>query len=165
MKIVVLGSNGMLGRYIVQYLKSQNKEVIPLTRKDFDVVEAKEGFSNGILSPGDVVINCAGIIKSQVEKYGAAHTIRVNSVFPYILEEECRRLSLIGIHVSTDCVFDGVTGILDSGYTELSPHTAKDVYGKSKSLGEPPGLTVIRTSIIGEEVNQGRSLIEWAKSQ
>jgi dTDP-4-dehydrorhamnose reductase len=35
----------------------------------------------------------------------------------------------------------------------------------SKALGEPKNCTVIRTSIIGEEVNQGRSLIEWIKSE
>jgi dTDP-4-dehydrorhamnose reductase len=32
-------------------------------------------------------------------------------------------------------------------------------------MGEPNNCTVIRTSIIGEEVNQGRSLIEWIKSE
>ena len=35
----------------------------------------------------------------------------------------------------------------------------------TKSLGEPENCMVIRTSIIGEEVGQTRSLIEWVKSQ
>ena len=38
------------------------------------------------------------------------------------------------------------------------------MYGKSKSLGEPENCTVVRTSIIGEEVSNGRSLLEWVKS-
>ncbi len=35
MKVVVLGSSGMLGRYVTKYL-SANYEVVPITRKDFD---------------------------------------------------------------------------------------------------------------------------------
>ncbi|MFW6243405.1 MAG: LAGLIDADG family homing endonuclease, partial [bacterium] len=59
-----------------------------------------------------------------------------------------------------NCVFDGLLG----RYTEESLHNATDVYGKSKSLGEPKNATVIRTSIIGEEIGQNRSLVEWIKS-
>ena len=35
----------------------------------------------------------------------------------------------------------------------------------SKAIGEPSNCTVIRTSIIGEEVSNGRSLVEWVKSE
>ena len=38
------------------------------------------------------------------------------------------------------------------------------MYGMSKALGEAPNCTIIRTSIIGEEVGQKRSLVEWVKS-
>ena len=34
----------------------------------------------------------------------------------------------------------------------------------SKAMGEPTNCTVLRTSIIGEEIGQGRSLVEWVKS-
>ena len=34
--------------------------------------------------------------------------------------------------IATDCVFDGEKG----NYSELDSHNARDVYGKSKSLGE-----------------------------
>lgn len=166
-KIIVLGSSGMLGKYVVKHLKSVGKEVISVTRKDFDVANVSPGFLDGdnfILNPGDVVVNCAGIIKPQVALYGEAHCIKVNSIFPYLLEKECKKLGLHAIHISTDCVYNG-TNAPTTGYTEMSPHNAEDVYGKSKSLGEAPKLTTIRTSIIGEEVGQARSLIEWVKSK
>ena len=65
------------------------------------------------------------------------------------------------IHITTDCVYSGK----DGSYTEGSLHDCTDVYGKTKSLGEPPNCSVIRTSIIGEEFGTSRSLIEWVKSQ
>ena len=64
------------------------------------------------------------------------------------------------IHVTTDCVFSGSTGL----YLENHPHDCIDDYGKSKSLGEPKDITVIRTSIIGEELSNKKSLLEWVRS-
>ena len=68
------------------------------------------------------------------------------------------------IHFSTDCVFDGSKG---SVYLEEDPPTATDVYGLSKYLGEvreAPGLT-LRTSIIGHELRNWKSLLEWFLAQ
>lgn len=59
-----------------------------------------------------------------------------------------------------NCVYNGLEG----AYNETSEHNATDLYGITKSLGEPKDATIIRTSIIGEEVNQHRSLLEWVKS-
>ena len=64
------------------------------------------------------------------------------------------------IHITTDCVFTGLTGF----YTETSTHDSLDIYGKTKSLGEPEKATVIRTSIIGEELYNKKSLLEWVKT-
>jgi dTDP-4-dehydrorhamnose reductase len=64
------------------------------------------------------------------------------------------------IHITTDCVFSGKEG----GYDEKSPHDCLDDYGKSKSIGENQDNTNIRTSIIGEELSNKKSLIEWVKS-
>jgi dTDP-4-dehydrorhamnose reductase len=164
-QIVVLGSNGMLGSYLVKYFKRKNERVIPLTRKEVDVANVELGFlskTNISLNPNDVIINCAGIIKSRVDNHNVAHTIKVNSIFPHILNQECKNLGIQPIHISTDCVYNGYS-LLNS--IESTPHDAEDLYGKSKSLGEVPGMTTIRTSIIGEELGQSRSLIEWVKSQ
>ena len=69
----------------------------------------------------------------------------------------------IMIHISSDCVFSGKTG----NYTVDSITDATDLYGITKSLGEIAyqSALVLRTSIIGEEVNNKYSLLEWAKSQ
>lgn len=154
MKIFIFGSSGMLGVYLNEYLK-QWYEIIPITRqeidlnKDFSKITEKYNFSES-----DVIINAAGIIKQR--DYSAEELIRVNSLFPHFLSTlDCKV-----IHITTDCVFSGK----DGEYDEDSFHDCLDDYGKSKSLGEPKNICVIRTSIIGEELYNKKSLIEWVKS-
>jgi dTDP-4-dehydrorhamnose reductase/CRISPR/Cas system CMR-associated protein Cmr5 small subunit len=83
------------------------------------------------------------------------------SGYVYNLEVEDDHSYLINGGLSAhNCVYDGKSG----SYDENSKHNADDLYGKSKSLGEPIEATIIRTSIIGEEVNNKKSLLEWVKS-
>lgn len=164
MKVFVLGSNGMLGRYISAYFKSKGFEVVGITRKELDVLYLREEELRAKLfflklREGDIVINCIGMIK-QRKGINDMEFIYINSMFPRILANVCENEKVNMIHPTTDCVFDGLKG----AYTETDLHNAVDVYGKSKSLGEPENATVIRTSIIGEEVGQARSLVEWVKS-
>ena len=110
----------------------------------------------------DYIINCVGVIKPFVKeddphKY---KTIYVNSVFPHYLSSYAKEVGIKMIHISTDCVFSGTKG----NYVEEDPHDALDLYGKSKSMGEPVNCMVLRTSIIGEETHKNASLIEWVKS-
>jgi len=67
MKVFLFGANGMLGNYVKSYLTQNNIQVIPLTRKDFDLEELsvlslkKFLEEKGILAE-DVIVNCAGVI-------------------------------------------------------------------------------------------------------
>jgi dTDP-4-dehydrorhamnose reductase len=165
MKIFVLGSTGMLGRYVSSYLGKKYK-VINLSRQDVDVADVTEydlklAFRLHDFNDGDVVINCIGAIKPTVDLLGDLNALKINSIFPRVLANVVNSLNGKLIHPTTDCVYTGQKG----NYTEQDKHDITDVYGRTKSLGEPNNCTVIRTSIIGEEVNQGRSLVEWIKSQ
>jgi dTDP-4-dehydrorhamnose reductase len=164
MKIFIFGSNGMLGRYVKTYL-TNFFEVVEINRDKFNVSNCSEQTIEDILiqnniKNGDVIINCIGTIKPRVDELGELNAIIVNSVFPRYLANVCEKLNSNLIHPTTDCVFDGLKG----DYNENDEHDVTDVYGRTKSLGEPSNCTVIRTSIIGEELNQGRSLVEWVKS-
>ena len=64
------------------------------------------------------------------------------------------------IHPTTDCVYTGKKG----NYVETDVHDNTDIYGVTKSLGELSNAMVIRVSIIGEEKHEGKSLLEWVKS-
>jgi dTDP-4-dehydrorhamnose reductase len=159
MRVFVLGHKGMLGRYVYTYLKSKKYDVIGVSRPVIDAAKmTKAKLKAAGLHKGDVVINCIGTIKRKdATKVDYA---LVNSAFPHLLAAACEDIGAKLIHITTDCVYDGMEGM----YDESHEHTARDVYGMSKSVGEPENVTVVRTSIIGEEVGQARSLVEWIKS-
>jgi dTDP-4-dehydrorhamnose reductase len=167
MKVIILGSKGMLGRYVWSYLDVAGFDCVGVNRDSLDAAKATEEKLEEvffkeikIIEKGDVVINCMGTIKPRVDSLGDLNAIQVNSVFPRLLANFCEKHGLKLIHPTTDCVYTGLKG----SYNENDKYDVSDVYGMSKAMGEPNNCTVIRTSIIGEEVNQGRSLVEWVKS-
>jgi len=161
MKIFVLGANGMLGTYVDKYFRQQDYDVFSVTRLELDASRSSEiGLMNFGFEPEDVIINCVGLIKHR-EGLAILDFIRVNTVFPLELSNVCEEIGCKLIHITTDCVFSGK----DGNYDEDSDHDAKDIYGISKSLGEPENATIIRTSIIGEEEDNQLSLVEWIKKQ
>ena len=161
MKIVVLGAGGMLGYAVTSYLSSRGHDVTAVARKDFDI--ATDPFSKlvPLLNRPDAIINCAGVIKPRIAEMPIEHTLQVNAVFPRNLAKHAQREGIPCLHVTTDCVYTGKKG----KYDENDLFDADDVYGMSKNAGETTDCMVLRTSIIGEEKGQGRSLLEWARSQ
>lgn len=162
MKIIIFGSNGMLGTYLNKVLE-KNYHLIPITRKDIDLAKASESeiikFTTNLVSEKDLIINASGIIKQRA--YDINDMINVNSIFPNILAKIKENIKCNIIHITTDCVYSGTKG----SYFETDFHDCTDEYGKTKSLGENKNLTIIRTSIIGEELVNKKSLLEWVKSQ
>lgn len=112
----------------------------------------------------DVVINCIGIIKQLPEANNAAKAIAVNALLPHLVAEYCGRTNTRVIQISTDCVFSGSKG----SYTESDIADASDLYGKTKHMGELSeydNAITIRTSVIGHELKNHFSLIDWFMSQ
>jgi len=166
MKVFIFGSNGMLGNYVKSYL-SKYHTCIPLTRKDYDLgsltINSLEKFLlSKNINKGDIIVNCAGVIpqSSKQRDLNTKLYFIINSTFPIILSTICSKYRAKMIHITTDCVYSGK----DGNYNENSPHDETNDYGISKSLGELCDATIIRTSIIGEEINNKRSLLEWTKS-
>lgn len=161
MKILIIGSTGMLGNTLKEYLSSISVTYDTLNREKLDLSTCSysELKDNIISSECDVLINCAGVIKqrteSTIEKF-----ISVNSLLPHRLSDICKNAGIKMIHITTDCVYSGKTG----NYDENSNSDVNDIYGMSKLMGEPNDCTVIRTSIIGEEIKNKLSLLEWVKS-
>lgn len=161
MKIILFGANGMLGSYIRNFLANKC-EIISIKREDLDIAKTPHFEILNVITPlirnDDVIINAAGIIKQR--EYSIEEMISVNSLFPHTLNAIKNRCGSEVIHITTDCVFSGNKG----NYNENDLHDCTDEYGKSKSLGENLNLTNIRTSIIGEEQQNKKSLLEWVKS-
>lgn len=166
-KIIIFGANGMLGNYVKSYLLSKDYKIISLTRKDYDLSELSINTLTKLLEDkniqkNDIVINCAGVIPQASNQRGLNTRLyfTINSLFPVILSQICDNVGAKMIHITTDCVFSGK----DGNYNEDSIHDETNDYGMSKSLGELCKATIVRTSIIGEEINNKRSLLEWVKS-
>ena len=106
----------------------------------------------------DHVINAMGVTIPFALREPAL-TFFVNGALPHLLAE------MFGeklIHITTDCVYSGAEG---HPYDETSAKSPVDLYGLSKSLGEPTKCLTIRTSIIGRELEGFTGLLEWFLQQ
>lgn len=173
MRVLLIGSTGMLGSMLYRYFSAQSGvEVVGTSRAavahggrlPLDAAGPIEAQLEAILAAGrwDYWINCIGIIKPYCrdgDAAGVREAIRVNADFPHRLAACAKREGIPVIQVATDCVYSGTRG----GYTEADPHDAHDVYGKTKSLGEVFDGSVLnlRVSIIGPELGRRSSLLEW----
>lgn len=159
MKIIILGARGMLGQMVYDYFSTKGYVVSTyderFTEANFDAYVTQLN-----QRPNSVIINCIGKIKQKSES--SNELFLSNTLFPLQL---CRSLknTHILIHPSTDCVFDGKASL---PYLSFDKHTASDVYGISKSLGETavmarPNTLVVRVSIIGPDNNSDKGLLSW----
>ena len=165
MRILILGAEGMLGRYMTSYLR-RSHIVIRQSRRTLDIYKSLlEGNLHERLSElidrhrVSLIINCAGITNKR-QSLSVSQMYAVNAVLPSILDSLASE-SLTVVHPSTDCIYSGANG----PYSHAQIADCDDDYGLSKRFGECLQHTcVIRGSIIGEET-RGDSLIEWAKSK
>jgi len=165
-RVIIFGVNGMLGSYIYDYMTKTNKyKIVPITRKEFDVLKYINKLEDILLDKKiddkTCIINCIGLIPQRLKNNtDASQYFIINSIFPQLLSKYCNKYSAKMIHPTTDCVFSGFVG----NYIESDYHDEKGLYGVSKSLGENIDCTIVRTSIIGEEINNKYSLLEWVKN-
>jgi len=163
MKIIICGSSGMLGNTLKKYLSSYYS-VDKIDRSDMDLMNIDTNillnYVKSIIAADTdtTLINCVGLIKQR--SVPDHEMIDINATLPHKLAYVCNNLNIKMIHFSTDCVYSGGKG----SYVETDNHDATDIYGLSKSLGEPKTCSTIRTSIIGEETQNKLSLVEWVRS-
>jgi len=180
MRVLIFGGNGMLGHKLVQVF-APRFETWSTIRGPFPGLERfgffpRERTISGIdvsdfssvekiineLRP-DTVVNCIGVIKQRPSAADVVTTLTINSLFPQRLAHLAEKYKFKLITISTDCVFSGTKG----NYSDTDVADALDLYGQSKHWGEvsSSGCLTLRTSIIGRELSNGHSLIEWFLSQ
>jgi dTDP-4-dehydrorhamnose reductase len=159
--VAVLGAGGMLGYAMVEFFSRRGSTVTALRRQDYDIAADPIDALEPLVRSANVIINCAGVIKPLIARTPLEDVLRVNSMFPRNLALLGERLGIRTFHVTTDCVYTGRKG----QYRETDYFDADDVYGISKNGGDVGTNMLLRTSIVGEENGQARSLLEWARSQ
>ena len=181
MQVLVLGASGMLGNAVLRLFaqspdyqtsgsvrSSRSLRLLPsdlhpnvITGVDVENIDSLTRlFAN--VHP-DVVINCIGLVKQLAEADDPLTAIPINALLPHRLARLCEVARARLVHMSTDCVFSGSKGM----YMEADASDAKDLYGRSKYLGEVdyPNAITLRTSIIGHELDGARSLVGWFLAQ
>ncbi len=165
-KVVILGSTGMLGHEVAKIISANIANTICVNRDIIDAEHCSVNELKQLLTNIDWVINCIGIIKPYIHDNNM-HEIRrailVNALFPHILAQAVEGSKVKVIQIATDCVYDGMQG----KYIETDLYNPTDVYGKTKSLGEicQNGFINLRCSIIGREIKNKLSLLEWFLNQ
>ncbi len=169
--VLVLGSGGMAGHVISEYLTQFNEyHIINCARHPSsagtiildvtDIPAVKRALAE---TKPIFVINCVGLlIEASKKRFDEA--ILINSYFPHLLARLGKEQNFRLIHLSTDCIFSGKRG----NYSEHDTCDSNEPYARTRALGEIDNddhLT-IRTSFIGPELKfSGTGLFNWFMQQ
>ena len=136
MRVFVLGHKGMLGHMVVKYLESQGVDIATTSKRFPD-------WNSRMFAQTDYIVNCIGAIPQRTN----------NFTINYELPEWLGKLDQKVIHPGTDCEMD------DDDYG-LSKRKAAEYI-----INHTTNTKILKTSIIGPEVNSKASLFEWFLSQ
>jgi dTDP-4-dehydrorhamnose reductase len=181
MTILVIGASGMLGNAVLRYFSQiPGCTVVGSVRSEAALNKLPPTLRSRVVVGADVdneadlrelfakvrptvAINCVGLVKQLPHASDALAAIPINSLLPHRLLKLCKGSGARLVHISTDCVFSGATGM----YSEDDPPDAKDLYGLSKLLGEVSDSQAItlRTSMIGHELDGEHGLVGWFLAQ
>ena len=182
MKILITGSNGLLGQKILHKLRVDKTVKLIATSNGQNRVTEKTGYTyisldvtNNNVVPRvieekkpDVVINTAAMTDVDLceDKKLECDTLNVDAV--QYLADACAKIGAHLIHISTDFIFDGE----DGPYTEEDKPNPLSYYGTSKLKSEEilynhkVKWTILRTIIVfgvAENMSKG-NIVLWAKN-
>jgi len=146
--IWIIGSRGMLGRELSQYLRDKGYLILETdTEVDIGNITALRQFAAEYSV--SLMVNCAAYTAVDRAEADAEAAYDLNVRGAGNAARLARELQVPLIHISTDYVFDGVSSI---PLTEEDAPNPQGVYGRTKYQGEEeiraqcPGHYIIRTS-------------------
>jgi dTDP-4-dehydrorhamnose reductase len=114
-----------------------------------------------------LVLHCAAATNVDWCESHPQECMRINADAAGALAASAKRLGARFVYISTDAVFDGVSG----GYRETDPLAPANWYARGKAageaavLGEMPDALVLRVNIYGWNLQPKHSLAEWVLSR
>ncbi len=170
MKVLLLGSTGLLGHILLNFLstkkidlilpklKDNKKKFYLKSKKDFQflkkiILEKKPNY----------IINCIAIKNKNLKKKIYINFDLINTKLPIFLSKLCLKNKIYFIHISTDSVFSGSKG----NFVENDIKIPTDIYSLSKKNGEVKNkfTTTLRTSFVGPEKKTKKDLFNWYLSR
>jgi dTDP-4-dehydrorhamnose reductase len=131
MKILIIGSKGMLGQYIVQVFSGY--DLVFLDRKELDITDQDQVNTKIIQIKPDVVINCAAYNNVDLAESEPELANLINGFAVGYLARAANQVGALMVHFSTNYVF---RGDCQDGYSEFDVPDPQSAYGVSKFLGE-----------------------------
>ena len=168
MRILVTGSEGMLGTELVELLSSRpHHEVLGLDLPGHDLTDRDVALGAITQWQPDAVIHTAALTEVDRCETEVDLAYRVNAMATRFVADGARRVGAHLVYVSTDYVFDGTK---DAPYVEWDEPNPRSVYGRTKLGGEreiDPGWTVARTSWLSgaHGPNMVRTLLRLAEER
>lgn len=130
MKIILLGSNGLLGGSVIaQYAH----EFIAPRHAELDLLDFSAVREWVQRQAPDLVINCTAYSQVDTAEDEPVAADALNHLAVKNLVQACDAVQASLVHFSTDFVFDGTKG---AAYVETDAPNPLGEYGKSKLLGE-----------------------------
>ena len=154
MKILILGSQGQLGRCLYDQFSQTGYDLIYHSRTDTDIANFTETSENLIALNPDVVVNATAYTAVDLAETHESLAYQINHFAVDNLANQCEKIGSFLIHVSTDYVFDGTAA---RPYKEQDKTNPQSVYGASKLAGEVAiqrtdcRFLIIRTSWVFSE--------------
>ncbi len=149
MKILLLGSTGMLGSDCKLALEREH-EVLTPDRKKLDIVSWDHVIETIQRVSPDAVINCAGLADLNVCERDELSVRKINVEGPRNLAQGCARFECKLIHISSYCVYNGLKSIPqpyfeDDTVEPLSEYGNSKVYSETAVRENAPHYIIIRT--------------------
>lgn len=169
MKVLLLGSNGMLGQAIKKCFSTHgNIELITVARQNADYImdltdDAAISKCFAAEKP-EVVINAAAVVDLRGCEEDKLNAYLVNARLCSIIAEQCKMYGTYFVHISTDNYYSGDGKKL---HTIDDSVCLKNEYARTKYIGECltqayDNSIVLRTNIVGFRHDDSRkTFLEW----
>lgn len=133
MKILVLGSNGQLGRCLNDQLKITDHEVIYTHRESLDISDFESTNKKILNIYPDIIINATAYTAVDEAEKDKKMADLINHLAVKNIANICTQIGCWLIHISTDYVFDGNS---NTPYKEDDKTNPQSIYGETKLKGE-----------------------------
>ena len=133
MKILITGTDGQLGRELINQGQLKGFSVQTPSEDDMDITDLEKIDRCMAFHQPEVVINAAAYTQVDKAESEAALAFAVNTTGSANLARMCAKNKIPLVHISTDYVFDGQKG---RSYLETDAISPVGVYGRSKAEGE-----------------------------
>ncbi|MBN2499431.1 MAG: SDR family oxidoreductase [Anaerolineales bacterium] len=172
-RILITGASGLLGLNMALDIAGQYEVygVVNSHAPQTDAFHVVQANLLGADAPArliaetkpDLIVHCAAVANLETAEKQPELAQKLNADVPGQLATEAARHGIRMVHISTDAVFDGVTGC----YAETDAPNPLSAYGRTKLAGERavaaanPDAIIARVNFYGWSLSGRRSLAEF----